>query len=153
MTKATSPPHTDGSVVFVRYHQCALCSPSNTWIPGPTRVHITNSISISSAIFAELTAGSPWIYNRPPYPLKIAPSHGGSGPYPMHDSLGPTPQTASWLVQPFLQGSWLWHTDREIDNATPAETRDRIHVVLWRELKHLKFHDNIWHADKNLEAF
>ena len=37
----------------------ALCfgiwTPSKTWFPGPTRLHIPNSISIGSAIFARLT--------------------------------------------------------------------------------------------------
>jgi len=31
-------------------------SPSNTWFPGPTRDHIPNDISISSAVFAGLTS-------------------------------------------------------------------------------------------------
>ena len=30
--------------------------PSNTWFPGPTRVLNLNGISISSAVFAELTS-------------------------------------------------------------------------------------------------
>ena len=29
--------------------------PTNTWIPGPTQVHVLNSISIGSAILAQLT--------------------------------------------------------------------------------------------------
>jgi len=32
-----------------------LPPPSNTWFPGPTRVHIPNGISIDSAVFAALT--------------------------------------------------------------------------------------------------
>jgi len=48
-----------------------------------------------------------WCRDRPPFNLKIAPSHGGPGPHLklMHDSLGvsePTTQTASRLNQPFL---------------------------------------------------
>jgi len=43
-----------------------------------------------------------------PSPVKITPSHGGSGPHLTHDCLGPselTAQTASRSVLPFLQGS------------------------------------------------
>jgi len=46
-----------------------------------------------------------------PFPLKIAPSHGGSGPPSNNSSMGPAPksstQPASQSVQPFLQGSLL----------------------------------------------
>jgi len=45
--KAVSLPHMDGSIVFVRWrHACFL---------GSTRIHIRNSISIGSAVFAGLT--------------------------------------------------------------------------------------------------
>jgi len=42
------------------------------------------------------------------FPLKIAPSHGGSGPHLIHGSFGPpesTTLTASRSVRRFLQGS------------------------------------------------
>jgi len=48
------------------------------------------------------------------FPLKIAPSHAGSGPHLMCGSLGPpesTTQRASRSVQLFLQGSRSWQTD------------------------------------------
>jgi len=32
-----------------------MCIPSNTWLLGPTRVHVANDISIGSAVFAGLT--------------------------------------------------------------------------------------------------
>jgi len=61
----------------------------------------------------------PILYNGPlPSPLKIAPSHGGSGPHLIHGSLSPpepTTQIASRSIQPFLQGSQLWQTDRQTD--------------------------------------
>jgi len=51
--KTTSPPHRQ----FNRIHQVAsMCIPSNTWFLGPIRVHIQNSISIGSVIFAGLTS-------------------------------------------------------------------------------------------------
>jgi len=46
---------TDGSVVFARWRQCPPPIPSNTGFLGPTRVHISNGISIGSADFAGLT--------------------------------------------------------------------------------------------------
>jgi len=53
----------------------------------------------------------PILYNGPlASPLKIAPSHGGSGPHLIHGSLSPpepTTQTASRSIQPFLQGPQL----------------------------------------------
>jgi len=53
--KAASPPNTEGSVVFVRWSQCAPPSNRPTCFLGLTRVHIRNDISIGSAVFAELT--------------------------------------------------------------------------------------------------
>jgi len=70
---------------------------SNRCFLGPTRAHIPNSVLIGSAIFAQLTAESPYTYNRPPLSANL-----------IHGSLGTpksTPQTASESVQPFSQGS------------------------------------------------
>jgi len=71
------------------------------------------------------------------FPLKIALSHGGSGPHLMRGSLGQpesTPQMASRSVQPFLHGSRLWQndqpTDRQTDHATPSVTIGRIYIVV-----------------------
>jgi len=50
-----------------------------------------------------------------PFPFNTAPSHGDLDPHRRHNPLGPskpTTQTASGLVQPFLQGSRLSQTDR-----------------------------------------
>jgi len=46
------------------------------------------------------------------------------------DTLSPesSTQTASRLVQLFLQGSVVWQTDRLTDHATPSVTTDRIYV-------------------------
>ena len=47
----------------------------------------------------------------PLLPIKIAHSHGDLNPHLMHGSLGPpesSTQTASWSVQPVLQGSLVW---------------------------------------------
>jgi len=61
-----------------------------------------------------------------PSPSKLPLLMGGSGPHLIHGSLGPTKsstQTASWSVQPFLQGSLVWQTDRQRDRPTEHATR------------------------------
>ena len=74
-----------------------------------TRVLNPKRILIGSAIFAQLTAECPYTLQwDTPFPLKIVPSHGGSGPHLIHGFLGPpksSTHTASQSVQPFLQGS------------------------------------------------
>ena len=85
--KAASPPHTDDSVVFAKWRQCAPIYrkpknvamattlstsglPSNTWFLGPIRAHNPNSISIGSTVFAQMTAEYPytlqWDASSPP---------------------------------------------------------------------------------------
>jgi len=49
--------------------------PSSTCFLGPIRVHKTKSISIGSAIFAQLTAECHWTCLGMSFTLKIAPSH------------------------------------------------------------------------------
>jgi len=72
--EATLQPHMDGSVVFARWRQCAL------HLIHCTRVHIPNSISVSSAVFAQLTAESPCTWQwTVPFPPQITTLHGGSG--------------------------------------------------------------------------
>jgi len=79
-----------GATWWIQLNLCFL------WL---TRVHSPNGKLIGSATSAQLTAESRAIlYNRRPFPLKIAPSHGGSRPYLTDDSLDqsqPTIQTAS----------------------------------------------------------
>ena len=103
--KGRSPPRMDGSVVFARWRQCV--SHLIQCFLGSTQVHIQNGISIGSAVFAQLTAGSShslqWTAISP---QKSFP--GESGPHLIHDSLGlpeSTTQTVSRSVQPFLHGS------------------------------------------------
>ena len=87
--QAASTPNMDDSIVFARLRQCA--SLYNTCLLAPTRVHFPNGISIGLAIFAQLTAKSPYkIYNGPlPFPLKTAILRMGDlEPYIIH--FGPT---------------------------------------------------------------
>jgi len=80
--------------------------------------------------FAQNTVQYPYILQwDAPSSVKVAPSHGGSGPHLIHGSLGlleSTTQTASRSVQPFVQGSLVWQTDRPTD-------RGRGHIcIIWR---------------------
>jgi len=63
--KTALPPQTDGSIVFARWRECALPYEHTgaTWriqlnscFIRPTRIHNPNGNSISSAVFAQLTA-------------------------------------------------------------------------------------------------
>jgi len=65
------------------------------------------------------------------HPLKIAPSSGGSGPCLIHGSLGPphsSAETASWSVQPFLQGSIATVAYRPTDRARYSVCNNRPHL-------------------------
>ena len=79
--------------------------PSNTWFLGPTRILNSNSISVGSAVFAQLM-----LMAQCPYALQWAALSPQNCPFLWRDldpirSLGPsepTTQTTSHLVQPFL---------------------------------------------------
>jgi len=82
-----------------------ICTPSNTCLLGPIRVHILIDIWIGST-----TADNPYTlqWATPSPPLKIALLHGESEPpcNTIHGSLGPpkcTIQATSHSVQQFLQ--------------------------------------------------
>ena len=81
-----------------------------------TPVHIPNGISIDSAVFAQLTTEAPYTLQwAAHFSLRISLAHEGSEPHLIHASLGlpdSTTQTAYRSVQPFLQGSLAWQTDR-----------------------------------------
>ena len=78
-------PHMDGSIVFVRWRQCA---PNLTlaFLDQPESTYRTASRSVQS--FAQLMAGSPYTLQRAAaLPLKTAPLHGVSGPHLNYASL------------------------------------------------------------------
>jgi len=78
----------------------------------PTRVHNPNGISIGSAVFAQVTVECPYSLQwNALFPSKLSlpveictPSNTWF--------LGPTRVIKRW-VQPFLQGSLVWHTDQQ----------------------------------------
>jgi len=91
--------------------------PSNSWFLGPVRAHNPNGISIGSAVFAQVTTVSIYFTMGHPSPLKLPLSMERSGPNLIHGSLDPpesSTQTASRSIEPFLQGSPVWQTDRQI---------------------------------------
>jgi len=97
--------------------------PSNACFFGLSPLHIPNGISISSAVFAQLTTEScytlQWAACLPLWKLSLPMWISGS--HLTHDSLAPPEfltQTASRSVQLFLQGSLLWQTDRQTDRQT-----------------------------------
>ena len=66
----------------------------------PTRVHNPNGKLIGSAVFAQLTAESPYILHWVPISPKIAPSRGGYRPHLMRGSLAhPSPHPKQHLDQ------------------------------------------------------
>jgi len=91
---------------------------SNTCFPGPTQLSVPNGILIVSAIFVQFMAESAYTLQwAAPFPFKTAHSHGGSGPYAIHGSLGSpesTTQTVSPLVQQFLHNSRSQQTHHAI---------------------------------------
>ena len=75
--KTASPPQTDCSIVFARWHHCAFpCRHIGaTWrirlnvcFLWPTRVHNPNGKWIRSAVLAQLTTESPYTYNGHLFP-------------------------------------------------------------------------------------
>jgi len=91
--------------------------PSNTWFLRPIRAHNPNGIPIGLAVFAQTTVVCPytlqWDAHSPP---NICPFPWGDlDSDVIHGSPGPpksSTQTAARSVQPFLQGSLVWQTER-----------------------------------------
>ena len=85
----------------------------------PIRAHNPNGISVGSAVFAQMTTECPYTlqWNAPFSPQCCRFPCGDLDPHLKHGSLGPpesssSTQMASRSVQPFLQSSLLWQTDR-----------------------------------------
>jgi len=100
----------------------------NMYFLQPTGVHNPNGKSISSAdcrVSLYLTMGCSFASSKLPLPM------GGHGLHLTRGSLGPaesSTQTASWSVQPFLQGSIVWQTDQQSNYATRSVTMGRIYI-------------------------
>ena len=104
----------------------------------PNRVHTRNGISIGSAVLHTSRQKVPILYNEPPFPLKIAPSHRDLNLH--HGSLGAPEtitQTASRSVKPFFCRNLDRdrQTDRQTDHSTTPVTIGHLYVVLRCDLK------------------
>jgi len=96
---------------------CGSRLQSDTWFFGPIRSPNPNGIAISSAVLEQVTPECPY-FTRP---LKTEPSHGKCGPHVICGSLRPpdsSTKMASPSLHPFLQGSLVQQTDRQIDRPT-----------------------------------
>jgi len=104
--------------------------PSNTWSYGPSKP-TTQTASRFSRFCTDDRRVSPLQWDAPP-PKKLPLPWGICDGHLIRGSLGPpesSTQTASGLVQPFLQGSLVWQLDRPTaDHATRSVTIGRIYV-------------------------
>jgi len=128
--KAATLLNTDGSVIFARSHQCALAC--NICFLGSTQVHIPNG----SLVLHSSQHRVPILVRQcaAHFPSKMPLCMGDLDP---SNTLCLSPpesrtQTASRLVQPFLQGSQPWHIDRP---SYLSATIGIIHVALRCSLK------------------
>ena len=107
--------------------------PSNTWFQRPIRAHNPNGIPIGSAVFAQTTVECPytlqWDAHSPP---EICPFPWGNlDLHVIHGSSGQrksSTKTAARSVQPFLQGSLVWQTDRQTDRPRYSVCNNRPHL-------------------------
>jgi len=103
--KTASPPQTNGSMVFARWHIGATWQIRlNLCFLQHTGLHSPKSKSIGSAVSAQLTAVSAHTLQWGPFLPKLRLLVGGMGLHLFHDSLRQTEltsQTALWSVQLF----------------------------------------------------
>jgi len=99
--------------------------PFNTWFTEPTRAPKPNGISIGSAVFAQLTAESPYTLQG----AKIAHSHGdphSAPPHLIHDGL--SKRYLDQFSRLCRCHDRDWQTDRPTDHATRSVPIGRIYV-------------------------
>jgi len=115
-----------------------MCTPSNTCFHGPPEPIPQMASQSVQRLLNSSRQGVPILYNGLPLPpSKLPICMEDLNPHLIHGSLiqpESTTQTASRSVQPFLQGSWSWQTDRQTDDATSSATIGRIYIVLWCDL-------------------
>ena len=141
----------DGPIVFARWHQCV--PPSSTCILGPP---VSTSQMASRSVQLVLHGswqGVPILYNGSQVSPSKLPLHMGAKKQTWFPGLPEfKTQTASQLVQPFLQGS-LHHrdrqSDRQTDEATLSVTIGCIYIVLQCGLK-TQINDN-WRSNTVLQ--
>jgi len=106
---------------------------SNTWFLGLTRVLIQNSMSISSAIFAQLTAGCPnTLQCATIFPPKIAPSPYDFVTLPEKDQATAIGNMHKKLGEDRACGSGDILTDKQTD----AQTQTDVLTTMYRHCSH-----------------
>ena len=131
---AASPPHMDGSIVFVRWRQHAPTS--NTWFPGPTPpISASQTASRSVQPFLHSSRQSPYTLQwATSSPLQNCPFTLWIWTLSNNGSLGPPEtisKTASRTVLPFLQGWQSCQTDRQATvGPTPSITIGHIYLIV-----------------------
>jgi len=99
--------------------------------PWSIRAHNPDGILIGPAVFAQMTAECPYTLQwDAPYPLRIAPSYGGSGPPSNTWFPGPTQvlNPNGILISAAVFAGLSSVTDRPTDHATRSITIGRIYV-------------------------
>ena len=95
---------------------CGDLDPHLTRFLGPIQPHNPNGISIGSDVVAQMTAVSLYFTMGCTFPPQNGPfPQGDLNPHLIYGSLGPLESstwTASQSLQPFLQVSLVWQTDR-----------------------------------------
>jgi len=103
-----------------------------SWFLGPFWAHNPNGITIGSGVYTQVTAECPFYKWDARSPSKLLPiSMGRSGPHLIHGSLSPpksSTQAASRSVQPFVQSSLVWQTDRQTDGPRYSVGNNRPHL-------------------------
>ena len=107
----------------------SICTPSNTWFWAHITQHPKQHLDQFSH-FCTVDDRRPILYNGLTFPLKIVPSHMGSGPHLTHGSLGPlSPHTKRNLDR--FSGFCRAH-DHETDRVTdrPTTDHDALSVII-----------------------
>ena len=116
----------DSSIILARLCQCAL--PSTTCFLRLILDSTESTSQTASRLVQPFLHSScqivPILCNRPPLPLKTAPSHGGSGHPCIIQWVYTSPQPKRHLdpFSGFLQSSLSWETDRQSDQWTNHAT-------------------------------
>ena len=105
----------------------SICTQSNTWFSGYTRLSSPTGVLIGSAVFAQLKPEGPYTLQwADPFPIKLPLPTGRCEPHLLHGSLGqpePITQTASQSVQPFFAG-----LTTETDRPRYSVGNNRLHL-------------------------
>jgi len=95
---------------------------------GAIRGHNPNGTSIGSAVFAQLTAKCPVLYNGLPLLPQNCPFHGDLDPHLIHGSFSPPVNPNGISVGSAIFARLTTVTDRQTDRQTWSVTTGRIYI-------------------------